>query len=65
MVDNGEPGDEDLIAITIWDKWGGLWYASNWNGTITILQLLDGGNLSVHDDGSFNKLSHDFFQIAS
>ena len=57
MTDNGEPGDEDLIAITIWDKKGGLWYASNWDGTYTVQQLLDGGNLAVHGDGSFKALS--------
>jgi len=59
MTDNGEPGDGDLIAITIWDKQGGLWYASNWDGTYTIQQLLDGGNLSVHSDGSFKAFAVD------
>ncbi|MDT8394294.1 MAG: M6 family metalloprotease domain-containing protein [Bacteroidales bacterium] len=57
MDDNGEPGVNDLIAITIWDKWGGLWYASNWNGTRTNQQLLDGGNLAVHSDGSFKSFA--------
>lgn len=56
MTDNGNPGRNDLIAVTIWDKWGGLWYASNWDGTITIQQLLDGGNLAVHRDGSFKMI---------
>ncbi|MEN8223977.1 MAG: M6 family metalloprotease domain-containing protein [Bacteroidota bacterium] len=59
MDDNGEPGSNDLIAITIWDKWGGLWYASNWTGTITIQQFLDGGNLNVHSDGSFKSFALD------
>ena len=57
MTDNGEPGDEDLIAITIWDKRGGLWYASNWDGTYTVQQTLDGGNLAVHGDGSFKSIA--------
>jgi hypothetical protein len=57
MDDNGDPGNNDLIAITIWDKWGGLWYASYWDGTYTVQQLLDGGNISVHTDGSFKSFA--------
>lgn len=48
MTDMGEPGSSDSIAITVWDKNGGLWFASNWNGTTTIKQVLAGGNLKVH-----------------
>ncbi|MGH9847192.1 MAG: hypothetical protein ACREEM_51505, partial [Blastocatellia bacterium] len=48
MTDKGEPGNLDTIAITVWNKTGGLWFASNWNGTATIEQLLGGGNLVVH-----------------
>lgn len=39
--------DGDAISITVWNKAGGVWYASNWNGTKTIEQLLGGGNLVV------------------
>jgi Metallo-peptidase family M12/Secretion system C-terminal sorting domain/HYR domain len=48
MTDMGEPGSSDKIAITVWNKDGGLWFASNWNGTTTVEQILGGGNLKVH-----------------
>ncbi len=48
MTDMGEPGSSDKIAITIWNSQGGVWFASNWNGTSTIEQILGGGNLKVH-----------------
>jgi len=48
MTDKGEPGTSDSISITLWNKDGGLWFSSNWNGTKTIEQTLGGGNLVVH-----------------
>ena len=48
MVDKGEPGSSDTIAITVYKKDNTLYYSSNWNGTNTVQQTLDGGNLSVH-----------------
>src|SRR5438477_639357 len=48
MTDLGEPGSSDQIAITVWNKSGGLWFASDWNGTRTVQQTLAGGNLVVH-----------------
>ena len=47
MTDNGEPGSSDTIGITVWNKAGGLWLSSNWNGTKTVEQALAGGNLVV------------------
>lgn len=47
MTDAGEPGSSDKIAITLLDKNGGLWFSSNWNGTTTVQQLLNGGNIQV------------------
>jgi hypothetical protein len=47
MTDNGEPGSGDLIAITVWNKDGGLWFSSAWDGTKTAEQALAGGNLQV------------------
>lgn len=47
LTDNGEPGKTDTISITIWNKNGGLWFASNWDGTRTLEQVLGGGNLVV------------------
>ena len=48
LTDNGEPGSSDTIGITLWNKSGGLWFASNWNGTKTVEQALGGGNLVIH-----------------
>jgi hypothetical protein len=53
MADNGQPGTNDNIGITIWNKTGGLWYSSNWNSTATVNQLLAGGNLNINTSGSF------------
>jgi hypothetical protein len=47
VTDRGEPGVNDSIAITLWDSSGGLWFASNWNGTRTVEQILSGGNIQV------------------
>ena len=47
MTDNGEPGSSDTIAITVWNKSGGLWFSSKWSGTKTLEQVLGGGNLQV------------------
>ncbi|AHM60526.1 autotransporter-associated beta strand repeat-containing protein [Flammeovirgaceae bacterium 311] len=47
MTDKGEPGSADMIAITVWNKNGGLWYSSDWNGTRTEELTLVGGNLVI------------------
>jgi hypothetical protein len=53
LTDAGEPGSSvatftpDSIGFTIW-KGNDLWYSSNWDGTRTIEELLDGGNVQVH-----------------
>lgn len=47
ITDNGEPGDADALAITLWDRDGSLAFSSNWDGSRTIKQTLDGGNLQV------------------
>jgi hypothetical protein len=47
MTDTGN-SQSDQIAITVWNKSGGLWFASYWNGTQTVQQVLAGGNLVVH-----------------
>jgi hypothetical protein len=48
LTDRGEPGGNDTIAITVWNKSGGLWFSSRWNGTTSLEQLLGGGNLIAH-----------------
>jgi hypothetical protein len=47
MTDNGEPGANDTIGISVWSKSGPLWFSSNWTGTKTVEQKLGGGNLAV------------------
>jgi uncharacterized repeat protein (TIGR03803 family) len=54
MTDAGEPGSSDKIGITVWNKSGGLWYSSNWNGRTTIEQLLGGGNLVARSGTSIS-----------
>lgn len=46
MTDGGSTGT-DKIGITLWDKSGGLWFASKWNGVKTVEQALNAGNLQV------------------
>lgn len=52
MCDNGEPGTkgatQDTLGITVWNNDGSLLFSSNWNGTQTVEQPLDGGNLQIH-----------------
>jgi hypothetical protein len=47
MTDNGEPGTDDTIGITVLNKKGGVWFSSNWTGSRTAEQQLDGGNLQI------------------
>jgi hypothetical protein len=47
MTDMGEPGTSDKIAITVWNKDGGLWFASSWDGVKTVEKTLAGGNLII------------------
>jgi hypothetical protein len=45
MSDAGEPGKDDKIGIVVFNKQGGVWFSSNWNGTKTVEQTLGGGNV--------------------
>jgi hypothetical protein len=49
MADLGTPGTADAIAITVWNKNGGLWFASSWNGVQTVQQVLASGDLQVRE----------------
>lgn len=35
------------VAVTLYRKAGGIWYSSNWDGTATIQQVLNGGEVAV------------------
>jgi len=52
MTDRTDAGTGDAIAITIWNKTGGLWFASNWNGIFTDQQVLAGGNININNGAS-------------
>lgn len=47
LSDAGEPGKYDKIGIILYNKNGGVWFSSNWDGTKTVNQQLAGGNLVV------------------
>lgn len=47
MKDASSNGQTDEIAVTVWDSNGGMYFSSRWSGTNTILQLLNGGNISI------------------
>jgi hypothetical protein len=47
MTDAGEPGTSDRIAITVWNKEGGMWFSSEWTGVRTAEVLLTRGNIVV------------------
>ncbi|MDH4117763.1 MAG: ExeM/NucH family extracellular endonuclease, partial [Acidimicrobiia bacterium] len=47
LDDNGDPGSADTIGITVWDKDGGMWFSSRFDGVKTVSQTLDGGNVRV------------------
>ncbi|HEU5182444.1 MAG TPA: hypothetical protein VFW45_16785 [Candidatus Polarisedimenticolia bacterium] len=52
MTDRGEPeAGSDSIAITVWNKNGGLWFSSSWTGTQTAEQAIDGGNIQASHIG--------------
>jgi autotransporter-associated beta strand protein len=51
MTDRTDAGTGDAIAVTIWNKSGGLWFASNWNGLFTDQQVLAAGNISINNGG--------------
>ena len=46
ITDTGNP-KTNTIGITVWNKNGGLWFSSNWNGARTVPQTLGGGNLAI------------------
>jgi hypothetical protein len=52
-----EPGggsnvSSDLIAVTLKDSKGALLYSNNWDGSKTVKQPLNGGNLQIHSDAN-------------
>jgi hypothetical protein len=46
VTDMGEPGSSDKIGVTLWSG-STLLFSSNWTGTKTLEQVLDGGNLQT------------------
>jgi hypothetical protein len=54
ITDNGEPGNSDMIGLTVYGNGGGLIFSSNWSGVQTVEQTLDGGNIKIHINGGGN-----------
>jgi hypothetical protein len=48
-------GAEDKVAITLFRNKGGIWYASNWNGSTAAYQDIHSGDLSVTSTTSLTK----------
>ncbi|RXK61634.1 T9SS type A sorting domain-containing protein [Lacibacter luteus] len=42
---------DQKVAITLYRKAGGIWYSSKWNGTATVKQSLNGGEVAVAGGG--------------
>ncbi len=57
LTDCGEPGKNDQIGITVWDK-NTLLFSSNWDGVETLEQVLEGGNLKVQSGGGVGVASN-------
>ncbi len=47
VTDRGEPGSNDSIGVTAWNG-NTLVFSSEWSGTKTVEELVDGGNTVVH-----------------
>jgi hypothetical protein len=52
MTDLSSDGKYDRVAITVWNKSGGLWFASNWNGVKTLEQTIARGDLKVNSSST-------------
>jgi hypothetical protein len=48
LTDNGEPGNNDKIGVTLWNG-NTLVFSSNWVSTQTVEMILMGGNIVVHN----------------
>jgi hypothetical protein len=66
MIDNGEPGTKDSISFVLIDGSGdptilaNIMYTSHWEGNLTRMKKLGGGNLVVHSGfnlGSSNTIA--------
>ena len=48
MDDNDEPGVlSDTLGVTVLNRQGALWFSSRWNGSKTVEQPIDSGNVRV------------------
>jgi hypothetical protein len=55
LTDNGNPGIyNDMISFDFFAVNGALVFSSNWAGTYTVQQLIEGGNLHIHSPGNPN-----------
>jgi hypothetical protein len=48
MDDNGHPGVlSDTLGVTVLNRQGALWFTSYWDGSKTVEQLIESGNVHV------------------
>jgi hypothetical protein len=47
ISDNGEPGTNDTIAVTIRNSGGAVWFSSNWVAGASVEQVIGGGNIKL------------------
>ena len=47
IIDAGEPGSSDRVAVTVRNAAGTLWFSSDWNGSASVEQLLAAGNITI------------------
>lgn len=57
MTDNGEPGSTDTLAVTVWNRNGGVCFASAWDGARTVEQGIAGGNLVVRSSSTDTRVA--------
>ena len=47
-IDDSPARTQPKLSVVLFNRNGGLWFSSNWNGTRTIEQALADGNVQIH-----------------
>jgi hypothetical protein len=46
-TDTGQPGRTNTLVVSVWDRAGGLWLSTNWDGVQPVEVAIVGGNLRM------------------
>jgi len=65
MTDMGEPGKLDQLSIAVWNKNGGLWFTSNWDGLKSNEQIIYAGNIQVNQPSTVTGSVNNSLQLIS